>query len=573
MTRKIYSLFVLILCMSLCTVGTAQNDDTSYQGLKFSSQPKHQSEIGIHAGHFMVVGDVLPRPSFGVGLHFRRAFDYAFAWRVDLLYGQAKGLEPRNGGGLGGSASANNVLNGSLNNGLSYGNGTPWFHSYKTEFYSLTFQGIWSLNSFNFKKQVKKINWYVFAGAGINSYKAYYDAKNGSTPYDFSSIAAIRDLETSREARKDARKQLKDLLDGDYETRAEIATGRRSGDGGALDELQLNLHANAGIGISFRLSDKINIGLEHQATIVFGNEGDLLDGFRWRTTQDLTQYRDLVNYTNVRFNFNIGKGDDRSQPLWWVSPMDLIAEDLAEVKARPVFDMTDSDKDGVLDMVDQEKDSREGCPVDTRGIILDSDEDGIVDCDDDEPHSPPGFKVDTKGIAQVPTPDFTTETDVNKIVDAKLGEFRATLPTPDPTDWFLPMVHYDLDKYSIKGSEFSKLHHVATVMKLNPGIRVVANGHTDKLAGNCYNDVLSYNRANEAINYLVNKYGIARDRFILNWGGENTNLVQSGGSNLINRRVEFMVATNQSEMGRPDCGVNNAGTGGTKYSGNKEAGY
>ena len=164
---------------------------------------------------------------------------------------------------------------------------------------------------------------------------------------------------------------------------------------------------------------------------------------------------------------------------------------------------------------------------------------------------------------------------MNRIVDAKI----ASIPTVDPAnDWFLPMIHFGLDKYSIKNSEYGKLHNVATVMRLNPGIRVVASGHTDKLAGNCYNDVLSYNRANAAIDYLVSKYGISRDRFVLNWGGENTSLVPTNSSNMMNRRVEFAVVTSESEMGRPDCGVGNAGSGGSNsggkgYSGNKEAGY
>ena len=77
--------------------------------------------------------------------------------------------------------------------------------------------------------------------------------------------------------------------------------------------------------------------------------------YRWRTPNDLTQYRDMLNYTNIRLNFNIGKKDDsRSEPLWWVSPLDMIAEDLAEVKARPILDLTDDDEDGVINMLDQE---------------------------------------------------------------------------------------------------------------------------------------------------------------------------------------------------------------------------
>ena len=224
---------------------------------------------------------------------------------------------------------------------------------------------------------------------------------------------------------------------------------------------------------------------------------------------------------------------DRSIPLWWVSPLDMLAEDLAEVKARPELDLTDTDEDGVIDMLDQEPSTEKGCPVDTRGVILDSDGDGYTDCKDKEPHSPPGYDVNGDGIAQIPAgPAPISETDVNRIVDAKI----ASIPTVDPAnDWFLPMIHFGLDKYSIKNSEYGKLHNVATVMRLNPGIRVVASGHTDKLAGNCYNDVLSYNRANAAIDYLVSKYGISRDRFVLNWGGENTSLVPTNSSNMMNR--------------------------------------
>ena len=51
-------------------------------------------------------------------------------------------------------------------------------------------------------------------------------------------------------------------------------------------------------------------------------------------------------------------------------------------------------------MLDQELDTKEDCPVDTRGVILDSDGDGIVDCEDKEPYSRPGFPVDATGVAQ-----------------------------------------------------------------------------------------------------------------------------------------------------------------------------
>ncbi|MFT6019026.1 MAG: OOP family OmpA-OmpF porin [Saprospiraceae bacterium] len=568
MTRKIALFCLMFLGVSLCTI-SAQDDSNSYRGLKFNAQPKHQSEIGINAGHFMVIGDIVPNPGWGVGLHFRRAIDYAWSIRVDAMYGQGTGLEPRNSGGSESSpAAANPVLRG-----LGYGTaGNDWYHNYQTKFASVSVQGVWSLNSFSFNRSTKKWNWYALAGIGLNTFKTYHDALDGSTIYDFSRIGTdYPNVSDSRDDRRDARKDIKDILDGDYETSGELAKGRSNG-----DDRQFNTHADLGIGLSYKINDKFNIGIEHKATIVFGSNGDLIDGYRWRSSEDLTAYRDLVNYTSIRVNINIGKKEDsRSEPLWWVSPFDMLAEDLAEVKQRPILDLSDDDEDGVINMLDQEPESEKGYPVDTRGIALDSDGDGLLDGKDDERYSPPGYEIDGKGVAQVPQPVILSEGDVNKIVDAKLANYN-----PGPTgiqDWFLPIVNFGLDNYNIRTVEYGKLHQLASVMKANADIKIVATGHTDKLSGDCYNNVLSYNRANAVIDYMSSKYGIDRSRFVLNWGGENTNLVPTSTGSLMNRRVEFKVAQGETNMGKPDCGVGNAGKGsskkGTNYSGNKEAGY
>lgn len=566
MTRKIYSLLTSIFCLFLLTTATAQDSGNARADLKFNAQPKHMWEVGVHAGHFMVVGDVLPRPSFGAGIHVRRALDYAWSLRLDAMYGRAIGLEPRN------SASSHVPANPVLS-GLGYGGTNAWYHNFKTEFYSVDIQGVFSLNSFNFNNQTRKWNWYVLGGPGINTFKAYYDATDGSNIHDFSSVGTGLDPENSRDDRKDVASNVKDILDGDYETRAETATGRRSGD---VDSRQVNVHATFGAGVSYRINEKFNIGIEHQVKAVFGNESDLVDGYRWNSSGVKTQYRDLINYTNIRLNFNIGDSEKASEPLWWVSPMDLLADDIAEVKARPKIDMTDTDGDGVIDMIDQEKNSVAGYPVDTRGIALDSDGDGVVDGLDKEPYSPAGYvnTVDADGIAAVPNPNYTSEDDVNRIVDAKIAANAAATPVPSYSDWFLPMIHFDFNKYSLKNSSFGSLHHVATVMNQNPEVRVVVTGHTDRTSSNCYNEVLSYNRAETAINYLTTKYGISRNRLVLRYGGEENNLVATNAKNMMNRRVEFSVANDETEMGKPDCRANaGSGSGGTNFQGNKEAGY
>ncbi len=513
MTRKISLLLAFFMCLAL-TESYAQDDK-----LKISAKPKDMWEVGIHVGHSILTGDVDWNSDFGVGVHLRKALDYTFSLRLDAGYYRFSGLEDED------TRPVDAVFfNRQAGSGF---NGDTW----KPEYNSTLIAGDASIVvSFNQIKMFKKnkINPYGFVGLGIANFSGT-------------------------------------VVDGSNEV--DIADSRNFD-----DAFSVSATANGGLGVAFLLGKKVSLALEHKLMTVFGRGGDLLDGIEFQGDTDdklITKSNDLVNYTNLRLGIALGKTDDKSVPLWWASPLDMIAEDLAEVKARPVFDNTDSDGDGVFDMVDKEPNTPEGFPVDTRGVSLDSDGDGVVDGEDAEDFSPRGYQVNNKGIADVPEPVILSEEDVNKLIDARLP------PPVDPrADWFLPMIFFDLDKYGIKTSEFAKLHNVATVMRLNPDVKVVANGHTDRLAGNCYNDVLSYNRAQAAIDYLTTKYGIARDRFILNWGGENTTLVDASGGNMMNRRVEFIVATSETEMARPDCGVNNAGSGrGTKYSGNKEAGY
>ena len=562
MTGKINLL--LLFVMSIPLVSSAQERMATKMATPTTiTYPRHQWELGVHAGSSLVLGDVAPRPGFGVGLHLRRAIDYPSSVRFELAYHRMYGVEPRNTGGSTGPSATIANINSIYNFATS---GKEFHANYRTTFISGSVQYLYSLNSWNYKKRLQRYNVYAYVGVGFNAFTVKTDAKDASgNAYSFSGLTS-----TSKQ------KDVKAILDGTYETEVNLYSPHERAVSLGDDNIRtLQFHAQGGLGVSFKINSNINLAIEHQVNAVFGNNGDMLDGYRLKNTIGIeSQYRDLLNYTNLRLNFNLGKRKDgKTEPLYWLSPFDAINDDIAELRARPKFDLTDTDGDGVIDMFDQEKETPTGCGVDTRGVTLDSDKDGIADCKDKEPYSPPGYKVNGEGIAQVPKPSFTTESDVNRIVDGKVANLRPSGPSATSTvtsmgDWFLPMIHFDFDKSYVKRSEFEKLQHVATVLQQNPGIRVVAFGHTDGPASDSYNNALSYNRAQEAINYLVSKYGISRDRFVLNYGGEESNLVPTKGKEYINRRVEFRVAKGESEMPRP------SGKAGSKrYSGNKDAGF
>jgi outer membrane protein OmpA-like peptidoglycan-associated protein len=210
--------------------------------------------------------------------------------------------------------------------------------------------------------------------------------------------------------------------------------------------------------------------------------------------------------------------------------------------------LVDKDNDGVPDMLDKELDSPAGAQVDTRGVTLDSDKDGLPNHLDKEPYSPVGYKIDPQtGISEKPKmPKTMTKEEVLAI-----GE-EAGWGTGDISDWFLPMIHFDNDRYSIKPQAHSALNEVAEVMKRYPSIIVVVEGHASSDASTKYNTLLSYKRANAAVNMLVENYGISRSRLILRYNGESAPLIKNNTTNYMNRRVEFRVANGESEMNAPE---------------------
>ncbi len=391
----------------------------------------------------------------------------------------------------------------------------------KSSYVSGVVEGVMSLNNFDFLRMSKKFDPYVAAGVG----GAMFNPKQANV----------------------------EILTGD-------------------NKLGFNPLARFSLGLSYKISPKMNISFEQGIDLLFGKGSDLVDGIDRTDAVNRTPNNDAPLYSNVRLNFNVGK-KEAVEPLYWTNPMGQIQTDIAELKARPKFDPTDTDADGVIDMFDQEKNTPAGFAVDTRGVTLDSDTDGVPNAKDKEPYSPPGYKVNADGVANVPKPNFTTEADVVRIVDGKLGDLMATMKKPSGiADWFLPMINYDFNKSTVKQTEFEKLAYVANVMQRNTAIKVAVTGYTDAVAGPGYNDNLSFDRAEAAINYLVNKYTIDRSRFVLNYSGENAKLVDTNTKNYINRRVEFKVAGSETEMARPSAPAMPTKKT-TKFKGNKEAGY
>lgn len=322
-----------------------------------------------------------------------------------------------------------------------------------------------------------------------------------------------------------------------------------------LDDKFNSSHLESGANITFRVNPNFNVGFEWTIYTPFGGNSDLLDGDE-NVRANVTTYRDNIHYPHVSLNFNLGgksaDGVAKSEPIYWVNPMGQVADAITALEARPIYDPTDTDKDGIIDAIDDEDNSPAGARVDSKGVTLDSDGDKVPDYKDKEPFTEPAYvnNVDASGVGRAPKP--ITESDVNRIVDAKIAAIKLPEPPKGLNNWFLPIVNFGDNSFGIGYGEYEKLYQVASVMKANPDLKVVATGHTDKRSSEKYNNVLSFNRAKAAIEFLVNQHGISRDRLLLNFSGESAELVP-GTSSRQNRRVEFRVAKPEDkDMSRPE---------------------
>lgn len=571
------------------TIDPDQNKQWRKGLYKFPAKPKNAWELGLHGGHYFIDGDVDEKSilsGFGLGIHLRKAVHYTFSVRFDLFYGQTYGMDPQRwthanqGGGLVEPTFAD------------YANSNGWFPSYKTEFVSANVEGVLNIGNILFHKERNKWNWIVFAGMGLNSNQTMLDLKNANGGiYDANVILSKGyDINT-----KNGRKQQKDAInqyyDGKYDTKAypKYAIFRIN------DKIHIHADVVFGMGLYRKINKRVNIGLEHQVMI---GDNDYLDGIRFRTSGDMTVQNDLNHYTNLRLAINLANFKKRTEPLYWMNPLDNAFNDIANLKQRPAFDLTDTDGDGVIDLLDQEQNSPNGCQVDTRGITLDSDADGLPDCKDKEPYSPPGYEVDEMGVANIPD---TVKCCVTKEQVRQMFMGGGAMPNGSNStnsyigggvnDWFLPMIHFDLDKYYLKSEYYGHLKHIADVMNKYPNMCVTAFGATDVRNSSAYNDMLSFNRAKTAVDFLVQNYGIDRNRFKLMYGGEEKpivpNLPDSHNiskevelGHMMNRRVEFRVCKDTDyDMPRPS-GVIEAGKKtpyssrpGSKYLGDKNAGF
>ena len=478
-------------------------------------------EIGISGGLNYVWGDVSSRVKLDLnnstfGIHIRKALSNSFSWRWQYNYGTATMADFR--------PHYTKTANFNLRNP----NENLWFVSSQMYSHSLSWDQVLTVGNSGMKKMNPKWTIDLFVGPSIFLYRTNVDrlGANGQE-YDWNSLADIYTgaLGSSasngdQRAKRLVSESMDNLLDGKYETQ-----GSNNGGKATIGGYVVVPAATFGGSVNRKITNRFSASLEHRMFYVFD---DYLDGERFANysqtvpygqTPSYSQMNDIVHQTTLKVNYNVGKGTEA--PLYWRNPNEELQKKLAEMNPRKEINaaFADDDGDGVPNILDQEPASREGCPVDTKGVMLDSDKDGLIDCDDKEPYSPAGYPVDNQGVAKVPPPACCADLEKKAVVPVR----EEKRPTGNCAETSLPSVTFEKDKYGLNSSSAVALQTIGEKMQKCPDMKLVVNGINDRNNKNGkYNEQLSYNRAMEVATYLEERFGLSRDRFIIRYNLEGT---------------------------------------------------
>lgn len=529
MLSKKYSIVAGLLALFATTASQAQENSGMYKGAGFDvadsslipanrmpqqrdflnnqydfpAKPRNQWEIGINGGFLNVSGDVRTKSIFngaikplntlGWGLTVRKAWGYVISTRLQFMHGTASGYNYQAGTGYWGHNSPYATAYGA----------SPVYYSYKTSMSELALQVVAAINNSKYHGARNKVSYYGFFGLGGLNYRAMMDMKDaGNANYNFGTIDAGL-VGTAWETRKTRNERLKAMFDGNYETDAERESLENRG---GIGNGTLRAIANFGAGAQIKLSKSISLSIEDKVT---WTGTDLIDGQRWQEmpySQDgsmvassMSRDMDNINYLSIGLNFNIG--GNAVSPLWWMNANDYLYH-AVKAKSSPSNKCEkDADGDGISDCFDRCPNTPGGVSVDSHGCPFDTDGDGVADYKDKQLITPTECQpVDADGVGRCPEPECCK---------------RPGPMPPSCSSIASGSISFPANSSKLTSNGTSSLNTLASSMRSNPNCKAVITGNG---SGSKIEQQRSWDRVNSVINYMVDKQGIDRDRFIFQYG-------------------------------------------------------
>jgi len=413
--------------------------------------------VGVNAGvtsPYLPFGNnnfSTPDLNFGYGVSVRKQLAHSFGIQLDVTgYGTA----------VGGENNASRIA-------------TYKVGAFKTTLeYQATLSGKVNVATVDFLARKNAVNFYVTAGAGLVSFNqiVYKDA-------------AATNI----------------LVDG--------SVGRKArGNGSYAQELVIPI----GVGMAFRLSDRVALDL--------GYTGNFIDGVSFDGTDSYgnSDRKSKYSYAYAGLDFSLGSA---SKPnLDWVNPIAMLYDELNDPTLKQEVEALKGRVSNVEKAVDDLK--------------KDSDGDGVSDQFDKCPGTPAGTVVDGSGCPlKMPAP---IDTSVFMRKGAMMGGGMAPVMGTAYSN-----IQFEFDSSVLRTSSYPVLDATSADLR-SSGKTIWVNGYASSEGTAAHNMALSKDRANSVKTYLVNS-GVDAKHLKVKAYGETKPIADNSTEDgrVLNRRVEF----------------------------------
>jgi outer membrane protein OmpA-like peptidoglycan-associated protein len=268
-----------------------------------------------------------------------------------------------------------------------------------------------------------------------------------------------------------------------------------SEDGSGKESRLTDLAMPVGMGISFNLTDRIDLSVESNFRFT---QTDKLDA----VSRIFSKY-DVYNFTGIGLSFKLGKNN---RSMKWASPSVVMYP--GDVTRMEYITQRVTEVDRRVEQIDQ------------------SLQDNTYDRDIAELR---------QQLQAIDVKHNELSMRVNTLSEQKPGTSEASVAA-------LLSVYFRLNSAAIDNYNYERIASAARFMIGNPDVRIELVGHTDITGPSAYNVTLSESRAQAVYNVLVNDFKIHPARLIISHRGPDDPLSQQNLS--INRRVDFIIRNN-----------------------------
>jgi len=253
--------------------------------------------FGLNGGLAYQTSDVpFTTEGWGAGLtlaknlYYQPGSTFAFDLRGRLLYAESYGLDYERSYGI----ARNPVLNGSEDLNYTKANNEAGFvfQNNRTHFGEIGLEGVLHFNKL---RERTNINLSLFGGVGIGGYWARTDQENNDG--NLYSVGYLG-IDTTA-SRSIIRRELNDILDGEYESDAQDN-----------DFGNIGFMPGVGVELGYQLTPRFSLGVGHKLTFT---RTDDFDGVKYDHQNNLSTDNDWHHYTNLNLRWIIDPAKDKQK--------------------------------------------------------------------------------------------------------------------------------------------------------------------------------------------------------------------------------------------------------------------